>query len=477
MLTIDHVLQALGQSARGWTKPITGGAIDSRVVQAGNLFVAVPGEQTDGHRYLAQAFERGATLALIQQPMSGFDVLDCRPTATTSLPPQFTPYEQPLCLLVTDTVAALQQIARYWRKHLAHVRVIGITGSIGKTTTKEVAANVLSQRYRTLKNIGNFNNEIGLPLTLLQLNSTHERAVLEMGFYQPGEIAFLCEIARPDIGIITNVYAVHAERAGDIQNIIQGKGELVEHLPAHGVAIINADQPEVIGMAARTRARIFSYGLTHTHPPQPDLYASDVRSFGLHGIHLRLHHRDDVVHVSVPLLGQHSAHTVLRAAALGLVEGLSWQEIIDGLQDQQAAQLRLQLVAGPNGSQILDDTYNASPESTIAALNLLADIPARRRVAVLGDMRELGQYTEQGHRLVGGRVTDVADLLVTVGQMGALIAKTASQNPNRLQHIEVCPDQQAAVNFLRPQLQSGDLVLVKGSRAVHLDRLVRALES
>jgi UDP-N-acetylmuramoyl-tripeptide--D-alanyl-D-alanine ligase len=311
--------------------------------------------------------------------------------------------------------------------------VIGITGSVGKTSTKELTAAVISQRFHTLHNKGNLNSEQGLPLTLLELSAEHERAVLEMGMYALGEIQAMCELARPRLGVITNVGPVHLSRLGTIENIAQAKSELVRALPSAdngGVAILNWDDERVQAMAALTPARIFRYGLT----PEADLWADEIVGAGMEGIRFRFHYRRptgerhsseriDSLHVKVPLLGRHSVHTALRAAAVGLVEGMSWEEIIAGIQSMPG-QLRLVVVPGINGSTLIDDTYNASPASMVAALNLLNDLESSgggRRIAVLGDMRELGNYTGEGHQIVGRRAADVVDILVTVGELGRAI--------------------------------------------------------
>ncbi|MBI4771895.1 MAG: UDP-N-acetylmuramoyl-tripeptide--D-alanyl-D-alanine ligase, partial [Chloroflexi bacterium] len=334
-------------------------------------------------------------------------------------------------------------------------------------------AAVLSTRYRTLKSEGNLNNEIGLPLMLLKLTEAHERAVLEMGFYQLGEVAFLCKLARPHVGVVNNVYAVHLERAGSIENIVQGKGELVEALPPapEGAAVLNADDPRVMSMRPRTHARVFTYGLD----PAADLWADNIESFGLDGIHFHLHYRHEALHIKVPMLGRHSVHTALRGAAVGLIEGLTWQEIVEGLQSLGAAQLRLVAVRGPGGSLILDDTYNASPESVIAALNLLNEIEGRR-VAVLGDMLELGAYEETAHRLVGRRACEVVKLLVTVGPRARLIADEARSAGLPREAVVELQDSEEALAYLRGRIGAGDVVLLKGSRGVRLDRIVPALE-
>jgi UDP-N-acetylmuramoyl-tripeptide--D-alanyl-D-alanine ligase len=374
--------------------------------------------------------------------------------------------------MVDDTLQAMQTLAAWWRKRLP-VRVVGITGSVGKTTTKELVASVLEKRYCTFKSEGNLNNEIGLPLMLLKLTEAHERAVLEMGFYQPGEIKFLCDLARPHVGVVTNIYPVHLERAGSLENIARGKGELVEALPAgpEGTAILNYDDPLVRAMRTQTRARVFTYGLD----PEADLWADEIESDGLEGIHFELHYRHERLHLRVPLLGRHSAHTALRAAAVGLVEDLTWQEIVEGLQSLGAAQIRLAAVTGPGGSLLLDDTYNASPESVIAALNLLHELEGRH-VAVLGDMLELGAFEEAGHRMVGRRAREVADLLITVGPRARLIADEARQSGLPAAAVVELPDGPAALVYLRRHIGAGDVVLLKGSRAVRLDRVVAELE-
>src|SRR5574341_113715 len=467
MLTFAHVLEALtGYQSAGGSQIITDVAIDSRLAIPGSLFVALPGERADGHSFVSAAFAKGAIAALVQREIPGdFNTLDLREPVTYA---QATTFPLPVCLRVEDTLKAMQTLARYWRNRL-RLRVVGVTGSVGKTTSKEIIAAVLGTRYRTFKTEGNYNNEIGLPLMLLKLSEAHERAVLEMGFYQVGEIAFLCEIARPQVGVVNNVYAVHLERAGSIENIAQGKGELVEALPPapEGVAVLNYDDPLVLAMRARTRARLFTYGLD----PAADLWAENIESRGLDGIYFHLHFQRETLHLKVPLLGRHSAHTALRAAAVGLVEGLTWQEIVEGLQAVGAAQLRLVAVKGPGGSLILDDTYNASPESVLAALTLLHELEGRH-VAVLGDMLELGAYEEEGHRLVGRRAREVVDLLVTVGPRARLISDEARRYGLPAGLAVELENSDEALAYLRGEIRAGDVVLVKGSRGVRLDRIV-----
>lgn len=474
MLALSHIVEALtGTPAVGAGQVVTDVVIDSRLAIPGSIFIALPGENVDGHEFVGAAFSKGAMAALVDRDLPDFYTLDLREAVTYEQAAGFT---LPVCLRVENTLAALQQVAKFWRSRL-NLRVVGVTGSVGKTTTKEIVAAVLGTRFRTLKSEGNFNNEIGLPLSVLHLTEAHEHAVLEMGFYEIGEIALLCDIAKPQVGVVTNVYAVHLERAGSIANIVQGKGELIEALPSapDGIAVLNMDEPLVMSMANRTQARILTYGLD----PKADIWASDVMGLGLDGIRFQLHYPKarETLHIRFPMLGRHSVHTALRAVAVGLGEGLTWQEIVEGLQGIEArSQLRLYAVTGPDGSLILDDSYNASPESVIAALNLLEELEAKRRVAVLGDMLELGEKEEEAHRLVGKRVADTVNFLVTIGKRAAVIADEALACGMKAKNIEMLPDRDAATAYLKQNLKQGDVVLVKGSHGMRLDRMVSELE-
>jgi len=321
MITLADILEALTQVRPVAPQIISEAAVDSRQVIPSSLFIAIKGENVDGHNFVTEAFLNGAQVALIEQDLSSqFPTIDLRGGQFPSILP---PFEEQFCILVPNTILALQTIAKFWRSKL-NLKVIGITGSVGKSTTKELISEVLSQKYCTLKNIGNLNNEIGLPLTILRLGKNHQRAILEMGFYVPGEIGLLCDIAKPSIGVVTNVGTVHAERAGSQEIIANGKAELVESLPSDGTAILNYDDPWVRSMAEKTQANIFYYGLD----PNAHLWADEIEGLGLQGIRFRLHFQNEQLHIRVPLIGRHSVHTVLRAAAVGLVDDLSWQEII-----------------------------------------------------------------------------------------------------------------------------------------------------
>jgi UDP-N-acetylmuramoyl-tripeptide--D-alanyl-D-alanine ligase len=470
-LTLTDVLEALiAVRPEGLGQPVTATVIDSREAKPGALFVALEGEHADGHDYVGDAFSRGAVAALVEHDVDvDAKVLDLtRPNV--NLP---AAWSLPLVLKVDSTLRALHKLATFWRRSQQELRVIGITGSVGKTTTKELAASVLARRYATIKSEASYNNEIGLPLTLLRLTSEHECAVLEMGMYDVGEIADLARMGQPQVGVVTIVRPVHLERAGTFQRIVEAKTELIEALPPapEGTAILNYDDENVRGMAALTEARILTYGLS----PKSDLWADQIEGLGLEGIRFRMHYDGETLHVKVPLLGRHSVHTALRATAVGLVEGLSWQEIIEGLRGvEPSAQLRLYAVSGPHGSTILDDTYNASPASTIAALNLLDELGGRK-IAVLGDMLELGNYEEEGHGKVGMRALEVADVLVTVGKLGRIIGEVAVRWGMSPDNVHMLENNDEAIDLLERTVKGEDVILVKGSRAMKMEEIVNAL--
>jgi UDP-N-acetylmuramoyl-tripeptide--D-alanyl-D-alanine ligase len=466
-LTLADLIEGLmGGRPGGLEMPVCP-ILDSRKAGNTSVFFAFQGENVDGHDYVADAFARGAVAAVIEHAV---DVE--APVIDVSNGAQPAMLATPLLIRVDNVLKALQEAATFWRRKFDDTRVIGVTGSVGKTTTKEVVTRVLERRYRVLRSRSSYNNEIGLPLTLLQLTDEHDYVVLEMGMYVRGDIRALAEIARPHVGILTNVEPVHAERAGSIENIALGKQELVEDLPPapEGVAILNHDDARVRAMAEATDARVFFYGFS----PEADLWADDVESLGLDGIRVRLHYHNERLYLRVPLLGRHSVHTVLRSASAGLVEGLTWQEIAEGLR-APGAQLRLVSVPGPHDSLILDDTYNSSPPSALAALNLLEDLEGRK-IAVLGDMLELGAYEEEGHLKVGCRAAAVVTHLIVVGELAETLARGARLCRFPRERIHVAKDNDDAVAIIKGLLQPDDVILVKGSRALQMEDIVGQLQ-
>ena len=465
MLTLEDILAATGGHLDGSSgmaammkTEFSCVATDSRGLIAGALFVALPGENVDGHTFVVDAVGHGASGALVNREWQ---------------PPDALPSGVAL-IRTDDTLGALQKMAAWWRDKHKNIQVIGITGSVGKTSTKEVTAAVLSSRFKTLKNLGNLNNEIGLPLTLLQLTESHRKAVLEMGGgYALGELTLLSQLAKQDISVVTNVKPVHLERMGTIENIALNKSEIVRALPPSGTAILNGDDPLVLAMREATEAKVVTYGLED----RCDLQASNIEGHGLAGVHFTLHERAEGGRwrVRLPLLGRHSVHTALAAAGVARAAGMTWDEIIQALQKLDA-QIRLIVVPGYNGSILIDDSYNASPDSTIAALNLLDDMKGNR-IAVLGDMLELGSYEQEGHLKVARRASVVANRLVVVGTLGRVIGEEALRVGMAPERVFFASDNEQVVDYLKRVLKQGDYVLVKGSRGLRMEQIVDGLKA
>lgn len=426
-------------------------AVDSRLVEPGFLFVALPGERTDGHEHIDDAIARGAAAILVTRPVPA-------PHADVSL------------IRVANGLEALAAVAAGWRRRF-HPVVVGVTGSIAKTSTKEAVAAVLARRFTTLRSQGNRNNEVGLPLTVLDLGPEHEALVVEMGMYVGGEIADLARVARPSIGVVTAVQAVHLSRIGTLEAIEQAKGELLEALPADGMAVLNADDPVVRRMGDRTAARSISYGFAD----DADVRAEAVTSNGLAGMTFTLRTPAGRLAARVPTLGRLSVHNALAAAAVGVAADLTPDEIVAGLADGWSAPHRVQLVRAGE-VVIVDDTYNASPGSVTAALQVLAELPGRR-IAVLGEMLELGEAHEDGHRVVGEAAADAVDRLVVVGEDASAIADGAISAGLDSSRVVVLADADAALDHLRSRLRDGDVVLIKASRGIALESLVDALRA
>jgi UDP-N-acetylmuramoyl-tripeptide--D-alanyl-D-alanine ligase len=447
-----------GRLLRDSRRSIHGAAVDSRNVRPGELFVALPGARTDGHRFLREAVTSGAAALLVT----------IEPDEVT-----LAALGDVTIVVCPDPLAGLHALAADWRGRFEPF-VVGVTGSIAKTSTKEAIATVLSARGRTLRSEGNQNNEIGLPLTILRMNADHRYVVLEMGMYVGGEIAALARLARPRVGVVTAVLGVHLSRIGSIDAIERAKAELVEALPSDGVAVLNADDPRVRRMAERTTARSVTYGFA----ADADVRAERVRSAGRSGMRFRLRvsTEDGVVSLpaSIPRLGRLSVHNAAAAAAVGIVAGMTPDETVRALAHGWSAPHRGEVFEA-GGVTVVDDSYNASPASMVAALELLGGLPGRH-VAVLGEMLELGEAADAGHRDVGVAAAST-DLLVAVGSGAGRIAEGARAAGLQPRSIIEVPDRAAALATLREQLVPGDVVLVKASRGAELDLLVDALRA
>jgi len=432
-----------------------GASVDSRRIVPGSLFVALAGERVDGHAFVSAALRSGAVGALVARPVS------------------LQPSTPGFLVQVPDPLLSLQELAGWWRSRFA-VRVVGITGSTGKTLAKEAVADVLARGFHVLRNEGNLNSETGLPMTLLNLDASHEVAVLEMSMYTVGEIARLAEIARPEVGVVLAVHPTHLERAGSIERIAQAKSELPAALPADGLAVLNADDPRVAAMREVTAAEVRTFGLG----ADADVRATEVISLGVDGTEFVLTAPWGQRRIRSGTPGRHLVPHALAAAAVAHHFGLSLEEVAAGLAAGSRASHRMAILEAASGATVVDDTYNASPVSVRGALDFLAETPVpagRRRLAVLGDMLELGPDEERLHRELGAVAARHLDALLAVGPRARWIA--AGATAAGLERVVTADDAEQAVLVLDRELAPGvgDLVLVKGSRGVELDRLVEAI--
>lgn len=425
----------------------TGVSTDTRTIRAGDLFFALIGENADGHDYVGAAMEKGAAAAVVSRPVEAEGTV----------------------ISVPDTLAALGDLAAWYRRQF-NVRAVAVTGSVGKTTTKEMIAAVLARRFRVLKNEGNYNNEIGVPLTVLQLGPEHQILVQELAMRLPGEIAELAEIVRPDIGVITNVGLSHIERLGTQDRIAAAKAELLEALQPEGLAVLNADDPYFGYLAGKSRGDVIAFAAT-----AGDIRGEDVKVDGDGRPSFTVAVGQTRFAVKLPLVGEHNVPNALAAVAVGLSFGVPTGEIVRALEEFSPPEKRANVLNSLGGWRIFDDTYNASPASMMSALRTLAAMSGRRRIAVLGDMRELGDVADRAHLEVG-RVAAESGLsvLVTVGELGRRIADGAREAGFARSIEEYRTSEEAAV-ALKEEVRPGDVVLVKGSRAMKMENVVEAL--
>lgn len=452
MFTLEQLLDASGgrvvRGAADGRKTFTGGAFDSRIADPGTLFFALR-DQRDGHDFVAAALLRGCLGAVVERTPPGVP-------------------EDALLVQVADVPQALRSLAAAQRA--SHpIPVVGITGNAGKTTAKQAAAATLGARYRVLAPAASYNNEIGVPLTLLLLEPTHQAAVLELGFYVPGEIADLCRLVRPDVGVITTVpdRPVHFSRTPSVDAIARGKAELIESLPPGGTALLNADDERVRGLAPLTSARVVLFG----ESPDAALRATDVDVRGLDGLAFTVAFEGATARASLPLPGRHLLTASLAAIGSAVALGVPLDEAAVALGTLEPPAHRMSVRRGRTVT-VIDDSYNASPAAVHAALALLRDV-AGRRIAVLGDMRELGALSADAHEDVGRDAAASADLLIGVGELAATSVLAARRAGHAQAHTVA--DAAEALVLLRRHLRDGDTVLVKGSRALALDELADAL--
>ena len=452
MFTLQQLLEATGgRVIHGTPRPderFAGGAFDSRIAQPGSVFFALR-DQRDGHDFVADAFARGARAAVVERPVEGVP-------------------DGALVVEVSDALHALRRLADALRD--AHpIPAVGITGNVGKTTTKEATAAALGARHRVLRTAASYNNEIGVPLTFLQMEPTHEVAVIEIGFYVPGEIADLCRLVRPRIGVITAIpeRPVHFSRTPSVEAIASGKAELIAALPDDGLALLNADDPRVRALADRTRARVALFG----ESADAAVRATDVVADGLDGAHFVAHLDGRTAPVRLPLPGRHVVPAALAALGAATALGVPLDEAATALATMEPPPHRMSVRRG-HGIVVIDDSYNASPAAVSAALAVLGSVRSRR-VAVIGDMLELGALSADAHESAGREAARAADVLVGVGDLSETIVAAAKRaGVAEAHHVADGPE---ALVLLRRILRPGDTVLVKGSHSLALDRLADAL--
>ena len=454
-LRLDEVARVAGGTILQGSPALTFGSygIDSRLAAAGGLFFAVAGRR-DGHEFVAAAAAEGAAGAVVSRPVS-VDGGDFG------------------LVLVQDTVAALQALAAEVLVRQP-VKVVGVTGSVGKTTTKEFTAALLARRFRVLKSEGNYNNHLGLALSLLRLEPGNEAAVLEMGTSAAGELRTLARIAPPDVAVITNVNPVHLQFFESLDAIALAKKEILDGAKPGATAVLNGDDPLVMGIAAGFAGRKVTFG----RGPRCDIRAEAVESKGYDGFELRLRYGHGSVRTSFPFLNEAAVENLLAAAAVSLSLDLSFEEIRPAIAGLRPSAHRGLLVEAGRDIRVYDDTYNSNPRALESALNSLAALPAARKVAVLADMLELGESEKEFHRRAGEVLVQAGwDVLVAVGPLAAFIAEGAAAAGMGAASLHRFADATAAASAIGGIVREGDLVLVKGSRSMKTETIVDALRT
>jgi len=469
--TAEELAGATGGRWTGTPPGVAEGvSTDTRTLARGNLFVALRGERFDAHDHLAGAADRGAVAAVVADSRlrPPLDKLGANGTGGPSGNPSF-----PL-LAVPDTLRALGAIARLHRRRF-EIPVIGVTGSNGKTTTREMIAAVLATRGKVLKTEGNLNNEIGVPLTLFGLDASHTAAVVEMGMSHPGEIARLAEIAEPQVGLVTLAAAAHLEGLGSIDAVADAKAELYEGLPLGGIVIANADDARMLRRAQKSGRRMITFSAAGKR--RGDVVVIEIVSQGEDGIRfvLGVGNRELPIHVPA-LVGAHNAANAAAAAATAIALGCTDREIARGLAEVKPVGRRLRLERLPSGVRLVDDCYNANPASMTAALRTVVDLAAAagaRPVAILGDMLELGTFEDEAHRALGAEAARAGlKALAAFGPRSRLGAEAARAAGLDAFHTE---DVEALLRWTKTSVAPGDVLLVKGSRGMRLERLVEGL--
>ncbi len=453
---IQTVLTATGGRLihRGSDQKFTGLSIDSRTLESGELFLCLTGERFNGHDFLSDAVRKEAAGLIV----SSLDKL-----------PDMKEGEGPFVVQVEDTLLGLQSLAHYFRKHFS-LKVVGITGTNGKSTTKEMIASIANTQFNTLKSHGNFNNHIGLPLNLLRLNDQHEVAILEMGMSAKGEIARLAQIAEPDIGLITNISEAHMVHLPTVRDVQSAKGELFAALNESSCAVVNADDPLVLELAKNLRSKKITFGVDN----EADVRGLDIRPGTGFGYQFSLVTSGGTHPVNLPFPGRYNVLNAVAAAATGFALGLAPEQIVKGLETSELLGQRVQ-VRQEKGMTLLDDTYNANPRSMLEAIKTLSGLNSTgKRFLVIGDMFELGKNETTAHQLLGKQVAEGSiDFLVGVGDLIGLTVESAIAAGQPKEQSAFFKTHEEAARFLQDNAQSGDVILFKGSRGAQMERVLK----
>jgi len=440
----------------------TGVSTDTRTLQNGALFIALKGENFDGHKYLTQAAEAGAIVAIVEK-----DSLAEIENAPQSL----------ALITVESTLEALGDLAAFHRRRF-DIPVVAITGSYGKTTTRAMTSAALSAKFKVLTSQGNFNNEIGVPQTLLQLDASHQAVVIEMGMRGLGQIEYLSEIASPTIGVITNIGPQHIELLGSIQNIAQAKSEVLRFLPEHGAAILSGDDEYLDFFTDQVKARVVTFGLN----PSCEFHVGPITTDENGNVAFTIQNSElKTETIKLPMPGEHNAVNAAAALAVAGVLGVPLEDAARALEKVEVPGARMRVVKNEKrGLTIIDDCYNAGPNSMRAALQTLRDFPINaekpgRRVAILGAMKELGNHSEAEHRGIGALAAHCAELVIGVGEDTRPLLEEAQAVGAIPFQTQWCEDAERAATGVLDWLREGDLILVKGSRSVGLELVVNAL--
>ena len=452
-MTLEHIAAVCGGTYIGneedKTREIQGAVIDSRLVEKDYLFIPVRGEKVDGHSFIPSVFEKGALAVLSEERLEN-------PAG---------PY-----ILVENTLDAMKKIAADYRRGL-DIKVVGITGSVGKTSTKEMIASVLAQKYNVLKTEGNLNNEIGLPLTIFKIREEHQVAVLEMGISEFGEMDRLSTMANPDICVITNIGTCHLENLGDRNGVLKAKTEIFKFLRPEGHIVLNGDDDKLITVKEYEKIKPVFFGMSN----ECQVYGDKIVSRGLKGMTCTIHLGDTAFTVDIPMPGRHMVYNALAAAAVGNIYGLTTEQIKAGIESLEPISGRFRMIE-TDKFLIVDDCYNANPMSMKASLDVLQD-GAGRRIAVLGDMGELGENEVQLHEEVGEHAgkCDI-DVLICTGKLCRNMAERAQRTNPDLKVIYE-PDRESLLEHLEGYVQDGDTILVKASHFMKFEEVVTKLEN